>query len=120
MALNESEFLNIKQIWDTYDTRVLNSSLTVDAAYEMQVATKIRVERNALLRATDYTQIADSTPDSNDWLSYRMTLRNIPQQPGFPFTVTCPSVPEPDVVEFQAFQYLGDGTTLNLNPQDPI
>lgn len=122
MTMTQAEYQAAKKLFETYETRKLFPNLTVDEAYEYQVGAKIRLERNALLRATDYTQLADSTPDSNDWLAYRMALRDIPQQPGFPFDVTFPTVPEPDVVGFEAFTYAGNGTRIQLDgtPLNPV
>ena len=46
---------------------------------------RIRVRRNQLLAACDYTQL----PDNNDskkaeWATYRQALRDLPEQAGFP------------------------------------
>ena len=112
--MNQTEFEAAKKRFDTYDLRTATPSLSVDTAYEYQLAVKLRLERNTLLRATDYTQLADSTPDSNQWLAYRQSLRDLPSQAGFPFDVTFPSVPEPNVVGFEAFAYAGDGNRVQL------
>lgn len=111
----QADYEAARKLFDTFDLRSKSNSLNVDQAIQAQLSTKIRAERNTLLRATDYTQLADSTPDSNDWLSYRQALRDIPAQAGFPFEVTFPSVPEPDVVGFQAFEFAGDGTTYSYS-----
>ena len=39
---------------------------------------KIRGQRNSLLAACDWTQIADSTADKTAWASYRTALRDLP------------------------------------------
>ena len=39
---------------------------------------QIRVTRNSLLAACDWTQIADSTADKTAWATYRTALRNLP------------------------------------------
>ena len=39
---------------------------------------QIRGERNSLLAACDWTQIADSTADKTAWATYRTALRNLP------------------------------------------
>jgi hypothetical protein len=39
---------------------------------------KIREQRNTLLAACDWTQIADSTADKTAWATYRTALRNLP------------------------------------------
>jgi hypothetical protein len=58
-------------------------------------ATEVREQRNQLLSACDWTQgkdIPDSTSDL--WAPYRQDLRDIPEQPGFPWDVTWPTQPE--------------------------
>lgn len=58
---------------------------------------EIRKERNQKLTACDWTQL-DDTPLDNvakaQWAAYRQALRDVPDQPGFPFNVTWPSQPE--------------------------
>ena len=39
---------------------------------------QIRYQRNQLLAACDWTQIADSTADKTAWATYRTALRNLP------------------------------------------
>lgn len=53
----------------------------------------VRSERNRLLDASDWTQLADSTADKAVWAAYRQQLRDIPSQAGFPFSVTWPVKP---------------------------
>jgi len=52
-----------------------------------------RSERNELLSASDWTQVADSPVDRNAWATYRQLLRNVPAQAGFPASVTWPVEP---------------------------
>lgn len=56
-------------------------------------AAEVRAERNAKLVATDWTQITDATVDKTAWAVYRMMLRDIPEQNGFPNNVTWPDAP---------------------------
>lgn len=53
----------------------------------------VRNERNSLLAASDWTQLADATVDKAAWAVYRQALRDIPQQAGFPYNVTYPVTP---------------------------
>lgn len=53
----------------------------------------VRAERNARLSACDWTQLADAAVNSAAWAVYRQALRDVPQQAGFPWTVTWPSQP---------------------------
>ena len=53
----------------------------------------VRAERDRLLAASDWTQIADAPVVSLEWQSYRQALRDIPQQSGFPDDVEWPTPP---------------------------
>lgn len=55
-----------------------------------------RARRDALLAASDWTQIADSplTGEARAaWAIYRQALRDVPEQPGFPAAITWPDAP---------------------------
>jgi hypothetical protein len=55
----------------------------------------VRGQRTSLLRATDWTQIADNNLTAQQrtaFAAYRASLRDVPEQPGFPF-VTWPQAP---------------------------
>lgn len=59
----------------------------------------IRGERNALLNATDWTQLADCTLSLEQvqaWRQYRQALRDVPNQSD-PFAIVWPEPPEPIV-----------------------
>jgi hypothetical protein len=64
-----------------------------DAGADTRKAVEVRLERNAKLAATDWTQIADNTADKAAWATYRQALRNVPTQAGFPNTVIWPVAP---------------------------
>ena len=53
-------------------------------------AEQVRSERDRLLAASDWTQVADAPVDQAAWATYRQALRDIPQQAGFPFNVVWP------------------------------
>lgn len=58
------------------------------------VASDVRAKRNRLLRATDWTQLADVPQATKDlWDDYRQALRDVPQQAGFPNDVVWPEKP---------------------------
>lgn len=58
-------------------------------------AVNIRSDRDRLLRSTDWTQLTDvPSPLKDKYTNYRQALRDIPQQEGFPLTVSWPSLPE--------------------------
>ena len=53
-----------------------------------------RGNRDALLLSSDWTQVADATVDQAAWAAYRSLLRFVPQQAGFPTSITWPATPE--------------------------
>ena len=58
------------------------------------IAANIRAQRNALLAASDWTQVIDAPVDQAAWATYRQALRDISAQAGFPQTVVWPTQPE--------------------------
>ena len=61
--------------------------------YEEQSAI-VRAERDRLLTETDWTQAADIPQGTKDkWAPYRQSLRDVPEQSGFPFEVVWPIKP---------------------------
>lgn len=54
---------------------------------------EVRLERNRLLTETDWTQVADAPVDKAAWAAYRQALRDVPQQAGFPTSITWPVKP---------------------------
>jgi hypothetical protein len=75
---------NWVQTWSVRDLNEAEVQQHMDA---------VRNERNALLAASDWTQLADATVDKAAWAAYRQALRDIPQQAGFPYNVTYPVTP---------------------------
>jgi hypothetical protein len=59
-------------------------------------AQRMRQQRDLLLTACDWTQLADVKLDikqQSDWRKYRQALRDVPLQNGFPWDVTWPTQP---------------------------
>lgn len=56
-------------------------------------ASEVREQRAKLIAETDWMALSDNTL-SPEWAAYRQALRDITEQPGFPFEVTWPSKPE--------------------------
>lgn len=56
-------------------------------------AAGVRIERNAKLAATDWTQLSDAPVDKTTWAAYRQELRDITTQSGFPWGVIWPQEP---------------------------
>lgn len=59
----------------------------------LNLATQVRNKRNRLLAACDWTQLPDATVDQNKWAKYRMQLKAVPEQKGFPDKVNWPVPP---------------------------
>lgn len=58
-----------------------------------QAADQVRAQRNRLLAASDWTQVADAPVDQAAWATYRQELRDITAQAGFPENVDWPTAP---------------------------
>ncbi len=57
------------------------------------LAAQLRAQRNALLSASDWTQLNDAPVDRAAWAVYRQALRDVPQQAGFPTVIDWPVAP---------------------------
>ena len=65
-----------------------------DAGADTRKAAEVRVERNAKLAATDWTQAADTPQAIKDkYAPSRQALRDVPAQAGFPWAVDWPTQP---------------------------
>ena len=71
-----------------------NARIAYEAGAYTRKAVLIRIERNAKLAETDWTQLADTSADKVAWATYRQALRDVPAQAGFPWTITYPDKPE--------------------------
>ena len=61
-----------------------------------ETADEIRARRDKLLAATDWAVLPDSPLDGTSQTAlkaYRQALRDVPQQEGFPGTITWPEMP---------------------------
>ena len=54
---------------------------------------EVRAERDALLAASDWTQVADAPVDPAPWTVYRQALRDVPQSFATPDEVGWPTAP---------------------------
>lgn len=76
-----------------------NLDAWVAAAAEQEyneVAAAARKARNALIAETDYLLEADypiSKAEKAKWTTYRQALRDVPEQPGFPYEIVWPMKP---------------------------
>lgn len=58
-------------------------------------AENYRLQRDSLLKDSDWTQLADIPQAIRDtWAAYRQLLRDLPQQSGFPNNITWPTAPQ--------------------------
>jgi hypothetical protein len=65
---------------------------TVENKPQEEAEASMRIERDRLLSNTDWMALSDNTI-SGEWADYRQTLRDIPDQIGFPYDVTFPISP---------------------------
>ena len=81
----------------TDDEGVTHSVADQQAAYDAQntatLSASERAKRDDLLKATDHFGLSDVTM-SAEMTTYRQALRDVPQQAGFPSTITWPTKPE--------------------------
>lgn len=60
---------------------------------ENQAVVNVRAKRNQLLADSDWTQLADAPVNQAAWAIYRQTLRDLPSDEGFPYSITWPVAP---------------------------
>jgi len=81
----------------TDDEGVTHSVTDQQAAYDAQntatLSASERAKRDSLLKETDHFGLSDVTM-SAEMTAYRQALRDVPQQAGFPSTITWPTKPE--------------------------
>lgn len=75
-----------------YQTALLTVEELVERA-EFKAA-HYRQQRNQLLADSDWTQLPGSPVDAGIWADYRQELRDVPEQEGFPWSVTWPTKPQ--------------------------
>ena len=81
---------------DTVVDGVTTTALEHETAYKAQKdaeqAKSVRATRDAKLAETDWRFRSDMTP-SQEWKDYCQALRDVPDQTGFPWTITWPEMP---------------------------
>tara|TARA_R110001592_G_scaffold23457_4_gene92065 strand:+ start:936 stop:1220 length:285 start_codon:yes stop_codon:yes gene_type:complete len=60
---------------------------------DTRIAVAVREERDDKLAETDWIANSDVTM-SDDWATYRQSLRDVPAQAGFPNAITWPTAPD--------------------------
>ena len=64
------------------------------AIKDSERAVIVRQIRGEKLKECDWTQVTDSPVNKEAWATYRQSLRDVPSQEGFPWTITWPTQPE--------------------------
>lgn len=90
-----------------------NGEYTIEDVPE--TADEARTKRDKLLADTDWTQVLDAPIDvatRESYRAYRQALRDLPEQDGFPGTITWPELPsvtkaDPDPVDTAVDTLLG-------------
>ena len=77
----------------TYEWTVRDKTSDELAADAANVESIARGTRNDLLSSSDWTQVSDAPANKSAWASYRVLLRNVPAQSGFPDEITWPTAP---------------------------
>jgi len=78
---------------NTEDATAVEQEAAYKAQKDAEFAANARNQRDTLLTQTDWTQVADAPVDKAAWAAYRQALRDVPQQIGFPTTITWPVKP---------------------------
>jgi hypothetical protein len=86
---------------------VVNMPAKPDGAYYFDYTTKqwvqdqsaqentVKAQRNQLLQQSDWTQLSDISAETKEaWAVYRQALRDITDQPGYPFNIVWPTPPQ--------------------------
>jgi hypothetical protein len=86
----------VEQIEGKWYTKHSVADMDADAkaAADARQAEAVRSTRNAQLKESDWTQLADAPVDTAAWATYRQALRDVPNQVGFPWEVVWPAQPE--------------------------
>ena len=79
---------------DTPEAPAAEQEAAYKARLDAEQAVRVRDDRNARLAACDWTQLVDAPVDSLAWANYRQELRDVPNQPGFPWNTQWPAQPE--------------------------
>lgn len=90
--------------YTTYETRIALPAGALETAPDIwaeavkqadrtQAAAQVRAERDRLISACDWTVLSDAKTDKQAWTVYRQSLRDVPEQEGFPYDVIWPEPP---------------------------
>ena len=82
----------IDQVVDGVTTTAAEQEVAYKASKDAEQAKSVRQTRDTKLAETDWRFRSDMTP-SQEWKDYCQTLRDVPNQAGFPWTIEWPDVP---------------------------
>jgi hypothetical protein len=91
--MNEQQQKAAQALFETYDQRVQDTSLTVEAAWSNKLAGEAVIKRQGLLQDSDWTQLKDVPGDNSSWATYRQALRDITDQENYPLIIDWPKAP---------------------------
>lgn len=117
-------FFDVTTGWNEVNEEIVkreayNGEYTIETIEDVSMtAEEARAERDKLLAETDWTQVLDAPIDAETreaYRAYRQALRGIPEQEGFPDTITWPELPAttkaaPDPVDTAVDTLLGGET----------
>lgn len=84
------------QIGGTYDGSAFAKKVVTDDRTDAEKENDARAKRNGLLSYSDWAVMPDSPLSDSDktaWQTYRQSLRDVPDQSGFPDNITWPTKP---------------------------
>jgi hypothetical protein len=91
---------------DTEDTTAAEQEAAYRQGLDDEQAQRIREDCNKRLADSDWTQLPDAPVNAAEWAQYRLELRNVVNQQGFPWNVEWPSEPPesgPDLPNYKLF-----------------
>ncbi len=75
------------------ETTAAEQEAAYKAMKDAEQAANVRRTRNDKLKDCDWTQVSDAPVDKDAWAAYRIALREVPDQAGFPWTIDWPVAP---------------------------
>ena len=81
-------------IFTNGETTAAEQEAAYKAMKDAEQATIMRRTRTEKLKDSDWTQVADAPVDKDAWAAYRIALREVPDQAGFPWTIDWPVAPD--------------------------
>lgn len=80
-------------IFTDNETTAVEQEAAYKAAKDAEQAKSVRQSRDDKLKECDWTQVADAPVNKDAWAAYRIALREVPDQAGFPWAIDWPVKP---------------------------